>query len=205
MRRSALLVLGLALVVSGCGSTTAHDSAAQRSTRATTTAARDVPTAPPSGTSAPAPSAPPASGTPAPQDTVAAHRYLVHDVTGFVAAAIDAEEQTPDVQPDDPAEVLALVDHDLAAGVELEEWDENGICFTGPGDTWWSFGEARQIFLRLSLGTGECAGPGPDVVVDIEPGNNTLQLRTRVRTGADIAARVPELDDFVELMNEQLR
>ena len=199
-----LVALGCVLVVGGCGSTAAHDRAAGPTSRpatgASTTATRGAPTTAPPGTteSAPAPS-------PSPGDTVAAYRYLVHDVTGFVAAAIAAEQQTPDVQPDDPAEVLELVDYDLADGVELAAWDDDGICFTGPGDTWWSFGEAGQTFLRLRLGTGECAGPAPDVVVDIGPGKDVSHLRTRVRAGADIAAQLPELDDFVELMNDELR
>jgi hypothetical protein len=212
-----LALLCAALVASGCGTSTARDSASEptdgaitESTTAVAPTAGDLsagdltsPTSAPS-TGATGTTAGETPALPAPGDRVAAYRYLVHDVTGFVTAAIDAEQQTPDVSPDDPAEVIELVGYDLADGVELVAWESSGICFTGPGDTWWAFGEARQVFLRLSLGTGECAGPTPDVVVDIGPGEDFSHLRTHVRAGADIAAQLPELDDFVDLMNDEL-
>ena len=136
----------------------------------------------------------------------AAYQLLVADVVGFVAKAEAAERLHPDASPSTAEEVLELTDYRFAEGVELVTYsDEKArICFTGPKATYLTFTEPESgDDLVLSLGGGSCAYGDGEVVVTlfVPEGSSTFALESRVDKGDEIAAGVPALDDFVELLN----
>jgi hypothetical protein len=135
---------------------------------------------------------------------VQAYDVLVRQTDRFFAAAQIAEEANPDADPQSAEELLALVDYSFAEGVALSAYDEEHVCFTGPGPTYLSLVE-RKDDLRRSLGTGECAYDDGDVVLEVVFDEGAgFHLKQRVVKGADIAEQIPALDDFVDTVNDAL-
>ena len=185
MRRIACLLL-VALVSAACSGPTATTATDPAVTTATVT-----------------------GGAVTPSDRgpdAASYQLLVADVVGFVAQASEAEARHPDASPETPEEVLALTGYRLADGVELVAYSDRDaqICFTGPTGTYLTFTEPDSgDDLLLALGRGPCSYGEGDVVVAlfVPEGSTTYALESRVVTGDAIAADVPALDDFVDLLN----
>ena len=151
----------------------------------------------------------PATATsPGTSSTLQAYDLLAGEVTRFVAAADAAEQSSPDVDPQTPEELLALIDYTFADGVTLSVYEDkhNGhVCFTGPEETFLSLSESESGDLRQILGTGECAYDDGDVVLELvlKPGAR-VHVEPRVIKGKDIAEQIPALDGFVDQLNEAL-
>lgn len=149
-------------------------------------------------------SAPTSAATTSPEHLtkVEAYAVLVRQTDRFFAAASAAEKTNPDADPQSAEELLALVDYTFTEGVTLAKYDEEHLCFTGPGSTYLSLFERKDDLRRL-LGTGECTYDGGDVVLEVVFDEGAgLHLEQRVLEGADIAEQIPGLDDFVDTVNE---
>ena len=141
--------------------------------------------------------------------TLAAYRTLSDGMNGFFVKAQRLEEQHPGAEPKDAEAVKALVNYKFPQGVDLVEFSnaETGMCFVGPEDTHMMFADVDD-HLRQTLGPGGCQDDDADIVVDInidlandDPDDWTVVWSANIVQGANVAAQIPGLHDFLDVLN----
>jgi hypothetical protein len=147
--------------------------------------------------------------------TLVGYRALSDAMNGFYAKAFRVADQHPHADPTNAQEIKALVNYKFPEGVDLVEYSDpeedpgatGRMCFLGPEDTHLVLGSVDDD-LRQMLGTGGCRYDDGDVIVDLsfdfaddDSSDLSFVWSATVVKGANIAAQIPGLNDFLGLLN----
>ena len=224
---AAVSALVLSTALGGCGDDTGESATADRAAADSSTATpgtRPTTASPSVSVSVSEPSA--TSVEPSPIDdttapavdvevtpaTLAGYRVLSDVMNGFYTKAVRVAKRHPHASPETAEELKALVNYKFPEGVDLVEYgdpeEESGatgrMCLLGP-DSHLVLGTVEDD-LRLMLGTGACRYDDGDVIVDLSfdfdaPSEQSVVWSATVVKGANVAAQIPGLTDFLDVLN----
>lgn len=137
------------------------------------------------------------------QDQItSAYSALATNSAAFYTAVADNPNPAP--APLTTVEELQRnVDYTFTDDVEIASYTPNeGICFTGPRDTFLtiSSNDTPQDGLKRIFGTGECSMTDGDIVI-IDTRDPSSPVVDKFVKGEDLAAQVAGLSDFTDYLD----
>jgi hypothetical protein len=147
-------------------------------------------------------------------ETLAGYRVLSDAMNGFYAKAFRVARRHPHASPKNADEIKALVNYKFPEGVDLVEYVDPEVdsgasagrmCFLGPADTHLVLGNVEDK-LQQMLGTGGCRYDDGDVIVELsfdfaDDDQLSVVWSANVVKGANLAAQIPGLTDFLDVLN----
>jgi hypothetical protein len=165
----------------------------------------ETPTATDARSSPPSRTASTADGADA--SRLAAYEALSQQVNGFFEAAAATQDAWLVADPRTVEEMVEVTGYAFEGGVALAEYtqDEELMCFTGPDGTFMSLSvpDGDEEVLRRLLGRGACAYDDAEIVLQVLVLDDSIDRRLNERAvkGRQLAAQVPSLAEFVDVLN----